>query len=681
MKSKTRWWTFPPYSTNIDPISLEPLRKLRHPPFELRPDVEQSGDQNIFFAPEILAAYFLASGQFTHPVSRRAVRREECAMLDAHLVANGLGESRVAHAFDVYKHEEVGAATVPSVSRRMARMRLEAEQVMNTLFAQPIRSYAGDSRRQPAVDESDGNLAIIDDDGRPSHTTAHVAHLTTASEQFPALPTPTAPSLRSVRPRSTITATTAKVAPAVKDVHAEAAKARRAVVADAFSRSVCGGTSFAPSAAVHFSSKALTVARTYPEMIADLEAGLDQVVQGGDGTRLALPPMPAPQRAVVSEVARLYKVATIERDQGRSRHVVLLHTSKCELPGFHLSDAAKPPFAPSVAGPSAAVLERKEPMPFAVVQLPRPFPEAVDEDVRLGHAVARAAVLAALSEDAAAAPSAVPTPAPWRGRSALLRMAAMSGDADGAAVSTTASPHDIAAASSRAATNTRAQIQARLLPAALSPRLSWDALRRLIWSSESQEEAVQRLHQHGFSLTACHRAIALAGEVDDETRRAAASEWLLQHCEFLFCQQNGLPCTPLEPANPWALNEGIRDQKIGWKRVGWHETDRRGSAAERRLITVEEETDDDDDNVLGCSPRLRVPPRTPTSAAEHDDDNALGGLLPRDYLQRPHKRWRKDQVRRGIRDLACAARAEEARALGVANTKASSLASASSRDV
>ena len=58
-------------------------------------------------------------------------------------------------------------------------------------------------------------------------------------------------------------------------------------------------------------------------------------------------------------------------------------------------------------------------------------------------------------------------------------------------------------------------------------KLDWHATRRVVWGSSDMEEAGERLQALGFSRSACERALAMAGDVTDATRDAAATEYLL----------------------------------------------------------------------------------------------------------------------------------------------------------
>ena len=99
-------------------------------------------------------------------------------------------------------------------------------------------------------------------------------------------------------------------------------------------------------------------------------------------------------------------------------------------------------------------------------------------------------------------------------------------------------------------------------PRRSSERTSWPATRRVIWGSADAAAAASRLRAMGFPRGACELALQIAGEVDAESRLAAASEWLLQHVEALGCDDDGDAARALEAANPWALAAGADDAVV-----------------------------------------------------------------------------------------------------------------------
>ena len=82
-KRPDKWWT---NSTEVDPISLEPLAELGYPPFELGPHL---------FDGRVLAFYVVSTGTFLNPMSREELTHDDCAALDAYLKRHGLAAARV----------------------------------------------------------------------------------------------------------------------------------------------------------------------------------------------------------------------------------------------------------------------------------------------------------------------------------------------------------------------------------------------------------------------------------------------------------------------------------------------------------------------------------------------------------------------------------------------------------
>ena len=79
MASTTDWKQLP--DSIIDPITLEPINELAVEPFKIGTH---------YFDGEALAAYLVASSTFENPLDRKALTRDDCQRLDAHLVRNKL---------------------------------------------------------------------------------------------------------------------------------------------------------------------------------------------------------------------------------------------------------------------------------------------------------------------------------------------------------------------------------------------------------------------------------------------------------------------------------------------------------------------------------------------------------------------------------------------------------------
>ena len=140
--TKPNWWR---KLTDCDPISLEPLRRLRVPPFNLVTDEQQRA---CWFDGKLLANYLISSGSFLHPISRRSLTGDDCSQLDAHLVDHRLGKPGVKHAFDHvedYKKQQ-------SPENQVLRMQAEANAVLRSL-------YESMSGGQPSDDSGEGGRA------------------------------------------------------------------------------------------------------------------------------------------------------------------------------------------------------------------------------------------------------------------------------------------------------------------------------------------------------------------------------------------------------------------------------------------------------------------------------------------------------------------------------------------
>ena len=178
----TRWWVTA-LSQEDDPISLEPLRKLRYPPFECRADPtlphRTSSD---WFDGRVLAHYLVATANFVHPISRRELSRVECVALDEYCQEHRLGS---AHVADVFDGAQSGEASV-------AQLRAQAEDLLQSLFAGDGSAHGGrQPERETGAAVSDGGLTVVDDDLLPGHATSAASRATAQeAEAFPALPPP-----------------------------------------------------------------------------------------------------------------------------------------------------------------------------------------------------------------------------------------------------------------------------------------------------------------------------------------------------------------------------------------------------------------------------------------------------------------------------------------------------------
>eukprot|EP00966_Prymnesium_polylepis_P152610 3524930-Prymnesium_polylepis.1 len=122
--TKPHWWRRLP---EADPISLEPLRRLRYEPFGLRND----DTHQCWFDAKVLRTYLVSTGQFIHPMSRRELTRDDCEALDTHIRKHKLGDDGVVYAFDNkedYKKKD-------SPENRVQRMQQEADTLLRSLYS------------------------------------------------------------------------------------------------------------------------------------------------------------------------------------------------------------------------------------------------------------------------------------------------------------------------------------------------------------------------------------------------------------------------------------------------------------------------------------------------------------------------------------------------------------------
>ena len=180
-RKASMWWMHE-LAAAEDPISLEPLRKLRYSPFQCKADPLLShGTDSDWFDGRVLAHYLVSTANFVHPISRRDLTRAECVALDEYCVEYNLGGEHVTRIFDAACD---GDASV-------AQLRAEAETVLQSLFGRDAerRSQAAARANVMASSSEDRGLVVVDDDVRPSHApTVDVSDgAASSAEAFPAL--------------------------------------------------------------------------------------------------------------------------------------------------------------------------------------------------------------------------------------------------------------------------------------------------------------------------------------------------------------------------------------------------------------------------------------------------------------------------------------------------------------
>ena len=185
-----QWW-HRELAAVCDPISLDPLRTLKYPPFELRADPGRScRDASLpngtpdadFYDGKLLASYLVSTGNFTHPISRRDLGRPECVQLDQYMVAHRLGKPQVAAAFEHKEEYKKNPQETPdplSPAGRVAGLRAEADAVLQALFAGASSRRTANAHRgasQPGY-SVEGNMTMVDDDETAGHGATREAHV------------------------------------------------------------------------------------------------------------------------------------------------------------------------------------------------------------------------------------------------------------------------------------------------------------------------------------------------------------------------------------------------------------------------------------------------------------------------------------------------------------------------
>lgn len=122
-RSKPFWWRRLPASVE-DPITLQPVRRLPHPPFNL-PSSTGPTEVECLFDPISLSHYLMSSLNFTHPMTRRDISHDECAELDRHL-KNHCGVASPRTLFVFTNRDEVAQQSQVEALRREAAGLMDA---------------------------------------------------------------------------------------------------------------------------------------------------------------------------------------------------------------------------------------------------------------------------------------------------------------------------------------------------------------------------------------------------------------------------------------------------------------------------------------------------------------------------------------------------------------------------
>jgi len=143
-KRPRKWWHS---LTEDDPITMEPLRKLKYPPFEIVVKSHEFDRPNVthHFDGKVLAHYIVSTGNFSNPNNRQELTREDCMRLDEYLAVNRLPKAKVVDAYDLSKMVRIES----SDRGRANLLQMEAAVVMQSLFSfdNPGRSGAGSHDR------------------------------------------------------------------------------------------------------------------------------------------------------------------------------------------------------------------------------------------------------------------------------------------------------------------------------------------------------------------------------------------------------------------------------------------------------------------------------------------------------------------------------------------------------
>lgn len=168
-----KWWRS---STDVDPISLEPLSELEYAPF-------QCGKH--YFDGRVLAFFLVSTGTFTNPMSREQLTLDDCIRLDVYLNRHDLGQARVADAFRLQQTIRSSASNEVN-SAQAETQRRHATAVLHSLFG--FARY-GDQSGTPV--EGRSILQALDDDNNDDddndEDTLRGEEVKEESEAFPAL--------------------------------------------------------------------------------------------------------------------------------------------------------------------------------------------------------------------------------------------------------------------------------------------------------------------------------------------------------------------------------------------------------------------------------------------------------------------------------------------------------------
>eukprot|EP00927_Polykrikos_kofoidii_P045443 TRINITY_DN39428_c0_g1_i1.p1 TRINITY_DN39428_c0_g1~~TRINITY_DN39428_c0_g1_i1.p1 ORF type:complete len:533 (+),score=120.11 TRINITY_DN39428_c0_g1_i1:137-1735(+) len=156
----SRWWH---ELTEDDPITMEPLRNLEVPPFELASGIAGTGARH-FFDAVALASYVTRRAVFENPLTREPLSRDECIHLDEHIRLHvpKCRDFRVADALDLQRSIKVKSSHSSQTEHRTATvaLRREATAALHGLF----RFSGHNDQAAQAVQGIGGGWTVVDDD-------------------------------------------------------------------------------------------------------------------------------------------------------------------------------------------------------------------------------------------------------------------------------------------------------------------------------------------------------------------------------------------------------------------------------------------------------------------------------------------------------------------------------------
>eukprot|EP00747_Dinoflagellata_sp_TGD_P188644 gnl/TRDRNA2_/TRDRNA2_47946_c0_seq1.p1 gnl/TRDRNA2_/TRDRNA2_47946_c0~~gnl/TRDRNA2_/TRDRNA2_47946_c0_seq1.p1 ORF type:complete len:484 (+),score=147.70 gnl/TRDRNA2_/TRDRNA2_47946_c0_seq1:60-1454(+) len=154
------WWRELP---GDDPITLEPLKDLDVPPFELVSGIcvgsSAAEGARHYFDAVALASYVTRRGIFENPLTREPLGRDDCVRLDEHIRRHlqHCRDFRVAEALDLQRSIRVRPTAGGAGGRSAIAMRREATAALHGLF-----NFSSREEAQPR--NGGGGWMVVDDD-------------------------------------------------------------------------------------------------------------------------------------------------------------------------------------------------------------------------------------------------------------------------------------------------------------------------------------------------------------------------------------------------------------------------------------------------------------------------------------------------------------------------------------